>query len=102
MGASTAKMISPFQNVIDALKRADLVGAGADQVVPEGWMPTTLLQIDWLDTGKSTMLGNYIKPVDTSSLPQVSFVGENPLEPEQPTYTIIFIDVDAKQVKEEY
>lgn len=26
--------------------------------------------------------------------------GQNPLEPEQPTYTIIFIDVDAKQVKE--
>ncbi|KAI8884803.1 PEBP-like protein [Backusella circina FSU 941] len=69
-----------------ALKSAGI----SPNIVPEGFSPSTLLDIKY-PSGEDVALGNFIKPEDSAQQPTVNFIPDD----ENSHYTLVLIDPDA-------
>ncbi|CAE6435728.1 unnamed protein product [Rhizoctonia solani] len=80
--------LSPFDSVIEALNKHQII----PDVIPEGFVPLTLLNIAWGD--KEAQLGNELTKADTTNEPNIRFAPGSDDNPDS-TYTLAFLDPDA-------
>ncbi|KAF8741333.1 Phosphatidylethanolamine-binding protein, partial [Rhizoctonia solani] len=80
--------LNPFDTVLEALNKEQIV----PDVIPEGFIPSTLLNIAWGD--KEAQLGNELTKGDTVNEPMITFAPGSDDGPDS-TYTLAFLDPDA-------
>ncbi|CCO36780.1 OV-16 antigen [Rhizoctonia solani AG-1 IB] len=80
--------LSPFDLVTDALHKEQII----PDVIPEEFVPSTLLNITWGD--KEAQLGNELTKADTVDEPTITFAPGSDDSPDS-SYTLAFLDPDA-------
>lgn len=80
--------LSPFDSVVAALRKEQII----PDVIPEGFVPSTLLNVAWGD--KEAQLGNELTKADTVNEPVITFAPGSDDNPDS-TYTLAFLDPDA-------
>ncbi|CAE6526791.1 unnamed protein product [Rhizoctonia solani] len=80
--------LSPFDSVVQALHKEQIIS----DVIPEGFVPSTILNIAWGD--KEAQLGNELTKADTANEPTVTFAPGSDDNADS-TYTLAFLDPDA-------
>lgn len=80
--------LNPFDSVVSALKKEQII----PDVIPEDFVPTTLLNVSWGD--KEAQLGNELTKADTAEIPVITFAPGSDDHPDS-TYTLAFLDPDA-------
>ncbi|KAK4702716.1 hypothetical protein P7C70_g3509, partial [Phenoliferia sp. Uapishka_3] len=83
-------MLLPLDTVLQALKKADLVGT---PYIPSTFRPSIFLQLTF-PSGAEVQLGNDIKANQGVDEPTVSFTAEDPTTSDS-TYTLVSFDPDA-------
>ncbi|CAE6483344.1 hypothetical protein ACGC1H_001129 [Rhizoctonia solani] len=80
--------LSPFDSVLEALKKEQII----PDVIPEGFVPSIILNIAWGD--KEAQLGNELTKADTVNEPTITFAPGSD-DHSDSTYTLAFLDPDA-------
>lgn len=103
----TMPSLNPFDSVTTALKKNQIIpdvrpntlpgfifltNQLCIQVVPEDFVPATLLNVSWGD--KDVQLGNELTKTDTAEVPVITFAPGAEDHPDS-TYTLALLDPDA-------
>ncbi|KDN62999.1 putative phosphatidylethanolamine-binding protein [Colletotrichum sublineola] len=80
------------QKITSSLAQAKLVSGSAGALIPEGFEPTTKLEVSF--AGKAVDAGNFFRAGECKVAPSVSFAGE-PGAPSGSCYMLILTDPDA-------